>query len=100
VTRRKLPTERNKTGKRLRFTPGDIMRAIAGVEAAGLQVYEVEITSAGAVKISTERVLMPVQMKPSAKVWTRHFRQRTRSRPSGSHISLGRGASDNGTLYD
>jgi hypothetical protein len=68
------------------------MRAIAGVEAAGLQVYEVEITSAGAVKISTERVLMPVQMKPSAKVWTRHFRQRTRSRPSGSHISLGRGA--------
>ena len=36
------------------------MRAIAGVEAAGLQVYEVEITSAGAVKISTERVLMPV----------------------------------------
>jgi len=60
VTRRKLPTERNKTGKRLRFTPGDIMRAIAGVEAAGLQVYEVEITSAGAVKISTERVLMPV----------------------------------------
>jgi hypothetical protein len=53
VTRRKVPTERNKTGKRLRFTPDDIVRAIAGVEAAGLQVYEIEITSAGAIKIST-----------------------------------------------
>jgi hypothetical protein len=37
----------------LRFTPSDIVRAIVGVEAAGLQVYEVEITSAGAIKIST-----------------------------------------------
>jgi hypothetical protein len=29
------------------------MRAIAGVEAAGLRVYEVEITSAGTIKIGT-----------------------------------------------
>jgi hypothetical protein len=37
----------------LRFTPADIVRAIAGVEAAGLQVFGVEITATGAIKIST-----------------------------------------------
>jgi hypothetical protein len=44
---------RRKTGKRLRFTPEEIVRAIAGVEAAGLQVGGVEITSTGSIKIST-----------------------------------------------
>ena len=29
------------------------MHAIAGVEAAGLQIYSVEITPAGAIRIST-----------------------------------------------
>jgi hypothetical protein len=37
----------------LRFTPADIVRAIAGVEAAGLQVFGIEITPTGAIKIST-----------------------------------------------
>jgi hypothetical protein len=46
-------SERNKTGKRLRFAPEEIVRAIAGVEAAGLQVCGVEITSTGSIKIST-----------------------------------------------
>jgi hypothetical protein len=40
---------------RPRFTPADIVRAIEGVEAAGLQVCEVETTSTGAIKISTTR---------------------------------------------
>jgi len=36
-----------------RFTPDDILRAIAGVEAAGLLVHEVEITPTGSIKIFT-----------------------------------------------
>jgi hypothetical protein len=35
-----------------RFTPDDIVRAIEGVEKAGLQVYRVEITPSGAIKIA------------------------------------------------
>jgi len=53
MTKRKVSVERNERLKRLRFTPDDIVRAIAGVEAAGLEVYGVEITSTGAIKIST-----------------------------------------------
>jgi hypothetical protein len=43
---------RNKNHGPLRFTPGDIVRAIAGVEAAGLPIYAVEITPTGTIKIS------------------------------------------------
>ena len=53
MTQRKVSAERNKSEKRLRFTPEEIVRAIAGVEAAGLQVYGVEITSTGSIRIST-----------------------------------------------
>lgn len=35
------------------FTPQDIVRAIKGVKAAGLEVYGVEITPTGTIKIST-----------------------------------------------
>jgi hypothetical protein len=34
------------------FTPDDIVRAIEGVEKAGLQVYRVEVTPPGAIKIA------------------------------------------------
>jgi hypothetical protein len=51
VPTRKIPN-RNKNGGPLRFTPGDIVRAIAGVEAAGLAISAVEITPTGTIKIS------------------------------------------------
>ena len=51
MSTRKIPN-RNKNGGPLRFTPGDIVRAIAGVEAAGLPIYAVEITPTGIIKIS------------------------------------------------
>ena len=51
VPRRKVPNKNPSVA--LRFTPNDIMRAIAGVEAAGLPVYEVEITTTGSIKIGT-----------------------------------------------
>ena len=35
------------------LTPQDIVRAIKGVKAAGLEVYSVEIIPTGAIKIST-----------------------------------------------
>jgi hypothetical protein len=38
----------------LRFAPGDIVRAIEEVGAAGLTVYGVEITLTGALNISTQ----------------------------------------------
>ena len=53
MIRRKVSAERNERGNRLRFTPEEIVRAIAGVEAAGLQVFGVEITPTGAINIST-----------------------------------------------
>jgi hypothetical protein len=53
VTRRKVSAERNKSGKRLHFTPDDIVRTINAVQAAGLKVYGVEITLSGSIKIST-----------------------------------------------
>jgi len=54
VTGRKVSAEQNKTGKGLRFTPDDIIRAVAALEAAGLQVYGVEITPTSTIKISTK----------------------------------------------
>ena len=36
------------------FTPNDIVLAIKGVEAAGLQVYGVEITPTGTINIWTQ----------------------------------------------
>jgi hypothetical protein len=47
----KIPN-RNKNHGPLCFTPGDIVRAIAGVEAAGLPISAVEITPTGTIKIS------------------------------------------------
>jgi hypothetical protein len=52
--RKGTPTNQKTARERLRFTPGDIVRAIEGVEAAGLKVYAVEITPTGAIKISTQ----------------------------------------------
>jgi hypothetical protein len=51
VPPRKIPN-RNKNDGPLRFTTGDIVRAIAGVEAAGLPISAVEITPTGTIKIS------------------------------------------------
>lgn len=45
---------RTKNHESLRFTAGDIVRAIEGVRAAGLQVYSVEVTPTGAINISTQ----------------------------------------------
>ena len=38
----------------LRLTSGEIVRAIDAVQAAGLTIYGVEITLAGAINISTQ----------------------------------------------
>jgi hypothetical protein len=51
VPPRKIPN-RNKNHGPLRLAPGDIVRAIAGVEAAGLPIHAVEITPIGTIKIS------------------------------------------------
>lgn len=51
--RKITPTGEEKNGKPVRFTPEDIVRAIEGVQAAGLTVYGVEITLTGAINIST-----------------------------------------------
>ena len=52
--RKNEPTPSKKSQQAsLRFTPADIVRAIAGVQAAGLEVYGVEITPTGSIKIST-----------------------------------------------
>ena len=48
------PKNQKDSGDPLRFTPGDIVRAIEEVESAGLTVYAVEITLAGAINISTQ----------------------------------------------
>ena len=49
-------TRKNQKDSRaqLHFTPGDIVRTIEAVQAAGLTVYGVEITLAGAINISTQ----------------------------------------------
>ena len=52
---RKITRTNQKDGREaLRFRPGDIVRAIDAVQAAGLTVYGVEITLAGAINISTQ----------------------------------------------
>jgi hypothetical protein len=53
-SRRKDLSSNQKSPERVRFTPNDIVRAIAGVEAAGLQVCGVEITPTGAINIWTQ----------------------------------------------
>ena len=52
-SRKTTPTSGNENRKPVRFTPDDILRAIKGVELAGLEVYAVEITKTGSIKIST-----------------------------------------------
>ena len=65
MIKRKVSAEPNERLKRLRFTPEEIVRAIAGVEAAGLQVSGVEITSTGSIKISTGPRAEPSAAKQS-----------------------------------
>jgi hypothetical protein len=59
--RKDLPTNQ-KSREHLRFTPDDIVRAINGAQATGLQIYGVEITSTGSIKISTQ----PPARQPAA----------------------------------
>jgi hypothetical protein len=47
------PKKGTKNREPQRFTPDDIVRAIEGVEKAGLQILGVEITPTGAIKIAT-----------------------------------------------
>jgi hypothetical protein len=54
-----------KSREHLRFTPSDIVRAINGVEAAGLQVYGVEITLTGAINIATQPPPNVSRQRPS-----------------------------------
>jgi hypothetical protein len=55
MARRKVtPKKEMQSREHLRFTPTDIVRAIDGVTAAGLQVYGVEITPTGAINIWTQ----------------------------------------------
>jgi len=49
----KILEKRKENREQLRFTPKDIVRAIEGVEAAGLPVYGVEISPTGSIKIIT-----------------------------------------------
>jgi hypothetical protein len=49
-----IPKNQNDSRKRLRFTTEEIMRTIDAVKAAGLTIYGVEITLAGAINISTQ----------------------------------------------
>jgi hypothetical protein len=52
---RKITPKNQKDSRQpLRFTSGEIVRTIDAVQAAGLTVYGVEITLAGAIKISTQ----------------------------------------------
>ena len=56
MARRKITPKKQKNSREpLRFTPGEIVRAIEAVQAAGLTVYGVqEITLAGATNITTQ----------------------------------------------
>ena len=56
------PKQLNKNRERPRFSPNDIVRAIEGVEAAGLEIYSVEITPSGAINIRTS----PLPETPAA----------------------------------
>ena len=51
---RKTIPKKKDSRERLRFTPAEIVRTIEAVQAAGLMVYGVEITLAGAINISTQ----------------------------------------------
>jgi hypothetical protein len=51
--RKRIPSTENKDDAPQRFTPDDIVRAIEGVETAGLNIYSVEITLTGNIKITT-----------------------------------------------
>jgi hypothetical protein len=68
VPLRKVPKTKNNRGP-LRFMRNDIVRAIDGVTAAGLQVYAVEITPTGAMKINTKPP--PHQAVPDKKISTK-----------------------------
>jgi hypothetical protein len=50
--RKDIPSNQKMSRKTLRFTPADIVRAIDGFEAAGLQVCGVEITPTGIIKMT------------------------------------------------
>jgi hypothetical protein len=64
-SRRKVTQKKHKEGReRPHFTPNDIVRAINGVETAGLQVYGVEITPTGAINIWTQ----PRQAEPDKQI--------------------------------
>jgi hypothetical protein len=64
-TRRKVSLKKTKDrGEQPHFTPNDIVRAIAGVEAAGLQVDGVEITPTGTINIWTQ----PRQAEPLKQI--------------------------------
>jgi len=51
--RKSIPTNGSKDAAKPRFTPDDIVRAIEGVEKAGLHIHSVEITLTGDIKITT-----------------------------------------------
>jgi hypothetical protein len=54
ASRRKVTLKKQKERReQLRFTPNDVVLAIKGVEAAGLEVYGVEITPTGAIYVWT-----------------------------------------------
>jgi hypothetical protein len=55
VPRKATPTNRSTNPERPRFTAEDIVRAIDGVEKAGLQIDGVEITVTGDIKITIRR---------------------------------------------
>ena len=51
--RKAIPTKQSKNLERPPFTPDDIVRAIDGVEKAGFDIYSVEISLTGDIKITT-----------------------------------------------
>jgi len=64
VRRYKTPKNHKSNPKRSRFMPRDIVNAIEAVQAAGLTVYGVEITLAGAINISTQPAPPSVSKRP------------------------------------
>ena len=74
MVRRKI-TSQNKESPH--FMPVDIVRAIEEVQAAGLTVYGVEITLAGAINISTQPAPSVSKPRPTPRQmqetdsWTR-----------------------------
>jgi hypothetical protein len=70
--RKAISTKRIKKSDPLRFTPDDIVRAIKGVEEAGLQVYSVEITRTGAINIRTAPFPEAPAASPDKKASSNH----------------------------